>query len=215
MEPNKSDQHIHKRRRVYRIKYVLDAKRQSDDSELEDLVLCDEEDGWADDMKLISSSENEESDGHMAEKDQSKSSDDEPMRINQLLISLRREGNSYHLPIIADRSPHEYFSMFVTNYLLEMIVTEAMNYSMMKHGVAIKLNKDDTEQFIPVYYNMGLEKMPDVRCYWDTYLRYPPIADVMSRARFQQIQTCLHCANNELVTDAQKKDRVWKLGPWI
>ena len=84
--------------------------------------------------------------------------------------------------------------------MLEMIVTETM-YSMMKYGVAIKLNKDDIEQFISVYYNMGLVKMPDVRCYWDAYSRYPPVADVMSCARFQQIQTSLHFANNELVTE--------------
>ena len=35
-------------------------------------------------MELISSSENEESDEHMAEKDHSESSDDKPMRINVL-----------------------------------------------------------------------------------------------------------------------------------
>ena len=40
MEPNKSDQHIPKRWRVYRIEHVLDVIQQSDDS--------DEEDGWAD-----------------------------------------------------------------------------------------------------------------------------------------------------------------------
>ena len=97
--------------------------------------------------------------------------------------------------------------MFVTNDMLEMLVTETMNYSMMKHGVAITLNKDDIAQLISVYYNMGLVKMPDLRCYCDTYSRYPPVADVMSRARFQQIQTCLHFANNELVTDDQKKDK--------
>ena len=230
MEPNKSDQPIHKRQRDYKIEHVLDAIQQSDDSELEDLALSDEEDGWADDMEPISSSENEESDEHMAEEDQSKSSDDEPMRINvqdkpdAYDFEKRREfippANTEFVPpnmkpIVADRSPHEYFSMFVTNDMLEMIVTETMNYSMMKHGVAIKLNKDDIEQFISVYYNMGLVKMPDVRCYWDTCSRYPPVADVMSRARFQQIQTCLHFANNELVTDDQKKDRVWKLRPWI
>ena len=53
--------------------------------------------------------------------------------------------------------------MFVTDDMLEMIGTETMNYSMMKYGVAIKLNKDDIEQFIYVYYDMGLAKMPDVR----------------------------------------------------
>ena len=105
--------------------------------------------------------------------------------------------------------------MFVTNDMLEMIVIEPMNYSIMKHGVAIKLNKDDLEQFIFVYNNMGLVKMPDVHCYWDAYSRYPPVTDVMSRAKFQQIQTRLHFANNELVTDDQKKDRAWKHRPWI
>ena len=55
-----------------------------------------------------------------AKKDQYESSDDKPMRINvqdKLFITLRREGNSYHLlilppnitPIVADRSPHDYF----------------------------------------------------------------------------------------------------------
>ena len=86
--------------------------------------------------------------------------------------------------------------MFVTNDMLEMIVTETMNYSMIKYGVAIKLKKDDLEQFISVNYNMGLVKMPEVRCCWDTYSRCPPVADVMSRARFKQIQTYLHFANN-------------------
>ena len=152
MEPNKSDQPIHKRQRVYRIEHVLDAIQQSDDSELEDLALSDEEAGWADDMEPISSSENEESDEHMAEEDQSKSSDDEPMRINvqdkpdAYDFEKRREfippANTEFVPpnmkpIVADRSPHEYFSMFVTNDMLEMIVTETMNYSMMKHGVAM------------------------------------------------------------------------------
>ena len=62
---------------------------------------------------------------------------------------------------------------------------------------------------------MGLVKLPDVRYYWNTYLRYPPVADVRSRTRFQQIQTCLPFVNNELVTYDQKKDRVWKLRPLI
>ena len=62
MEPNKSDQHIHKRRGVYIIEHVLETIQQSDDNELGNLALSNEEDEWADDMELISSSENEESD---------------------------------------------------------------------------------------------------------------------------------------------------------
>ena len=158
---------------------MLDAIQQSDDSELEDLAFSDEEGGWADDMELISSSENKERDEHMAEEDQSESS--ESMRINvqdkpaAYHFEKRREfippANTEFVPpnitsIVADRSPHDSFSIFVTNAMVEMIVTETMNFSMMKHVVAIKLNKNDLEQFISVYYNTGLVIMPDVRCYW-------------------------------------------------
>ena len=73
-------------------------------------------------MELISSSENEESDEHMAENDHSESSDDKLMRIN-----VQDKAAAYHFerrrefippantesvppnikPIVADRSPHE------------------------------------------------------------------------------------------------------------
>ena len=73
-------------------------------------------------MELISSSENEEGDEHMAEKDQSVSSDDKPMRIivqdkpAAYHFEKRREfippANTEFVPqnitpIVADRSPHE------------------------------------------------------------------------------------------------------------
>ena len=89
---------------------------------MEDLTFSDEEDGWADAMELISSSENEESDEHMAEKDQSESSDDKPMRINvqdkpaayhfEKRMELIPPVNTEFLPpnitpIVAERSPHE------------------------------------------------------------------------------------------------------------
>ena len=73
-------------------------------------------------MERIFSTENEESDEHMAEKDQSESSDDKPMRIN-----VQDKPAVYHFekrwefippantefvppnitPIVAGRSPHE------------------------------------------------------------------------------------------------------------
>ena len=89
-----------------------------------DLALRDEEDGWADDMEPISSSEIEESDEHMAEEDKSESSDDEPMRINvqdkpaayqfekgkEFIPPANTEFVPPNIaPIVADRSPHEYF----------------------------------------------------------------------------------------------------------
>eukprot|EP00105_Crassostrea_gigas_P041980 XP_019926128.1 PREDICTED: piggyBac transposable element-derived protein 3-like [Crassostrea gigas] len=62
---------------------------------------------------------------------------------------------------------------------------------------------------------MGLVQMPRVRAYWETDSRYPPIADAISRNRFEKIATMIHCINNMSVTDDQKKDKLWKVRPWI
>ena len=63
--------------------------------------------------------------------------------------------------------------MCVTMTCSKFIVTETMNYNMMKYGVSIQLNKYDIEQFISVYYNMGLVKIPDVRCYFGHIFKIP------------------------------------------
>ena len=61
--------------------------------------------------------------------------------------------------------------------------------------------------------------MPDVRCYWDTYSRKSPVADVMMKSRKvstnSDMSTFYQQWTGNEVTDDQKKDRVWKLRPWI
>lgn len=68
---------------------------------------------------------------------------------------------------------------------------------------------------IGVYLRMGLVQMPRVRVYWETDSRFPPIADAISRNRFEKIATMIHFINNMSVTDDQKKDKLWKVRPWI
>ena len=46
---------------------------------------------------------------------------------------------------------------------------------------------------------MGINRLPEIRDYWsnDEYLPYSPIADRISRDRFEQITRYLHFADND------------------
>lgn len=66
-----------------------------------------------------------------------------------------------------------------------------------------------------VSLKMGLTQMSGVRMYWETDSQYTPISDVMSRNRFQSLLTSLHSVNNLTVSETQKKDKLWKLRPWL
>ena len=58
---------------------------------------------------------------------------------------------------------------------------------------------------------MGIIKMCNIEDYWNSSLHCAPIADKMSRNRFQTIHRILHFVDNNRVTDDDKLDRVWKL----
>ncbi len=62
---------------------------------------------------------------------------------------------------------------------------------------------------------MGLVQMPNARAYWEVDSKYPKVADVMSRDRFEKLLTLLHFQNNLSVSEDVKKDKMWKLSPWL
>ena len=62
---------------------------------------------------------------------------------------------------------------------------------------------------------MGLVDMSAFGTYWENEMKYPHIADQMSRYHFYIIRSSLHFVSNNLITDEQKEDRVWKLRQWI
>ena len=57
--------------------------------------------------------------------------------------------------------------------------------------------------------------MAGVRMYWETDTQYPPVSDVMARNRFQYLLISLYFVNNLTVSEMEKKDKLWKLRPWL
>ncbi|XP_014672516.1 PREDICTED: piggyBac transposable element-derived protein 3-like [Priapulus caudatus] len=114
-----------------------------------------------------------------------------------------------------DLSPYRYFKRFVNDDMFANLAMETNNYAHQKLGISLQTTAEKLETVTGMYFSMGLVKMPVVGGYWKTDTRYTPVADMMSRNRFQKITLYFHITNNLLATDAEKENRAWKLRPWL
>lgn len=112
-------------------------------------------------------------------------------------------------------TPYMYFKDFVTDEMLLEISEETNLYSMQKDGMSVNTNAQEIEQILGMYLHMGLVQMPNLRAYWEMETRYPAVCDVMSRGRFMNLLTQIHFQDNLNVSEEAKRDKVWKLRPWL
>lgn len=116
----------------------------------------------------------------------------------------------YELP-----SPLHFFKEFLSDDMLELVVTMTNLYSVEKNGKSADITVKEFQQVIGMFFRMGLAKMPGNRCYWETDARYEPVAGVMSRNRFQLILTVIHFVENNHVSEEERADKLWKIRPWL
>lgn len=114
-------------------------------------------------------------------------------------------------------TPLWYFNQFFTKDMLQLIVEKTNLYSAQKLGPdkSVKTNTKELELLLGMYLRMGLIQLRSVRMYWEADIRIPLIADVMSRNRFEILQRYLHFVDNESATEDMKKNKLWKLQPFI
>ena len=75
--------------------------------------------------------------------------------------------------------------------------TEQTNlYSVQRKGASINTTSQDIAQFIGFQMYMSIIDFPIYRMYWAHDTRYPPIADIMPRNRYQKLQEFLHVNDN-------------------
>ena len=96
------------------------------------------------------------------------------------------------------------FSLFFTDAIIGSIVRETNRYAgqVLAAKGSSKQWKTTAEE-VRAYFGfcilMGVCKLPELRDYWSTdpCLHYPPIADKISRDRFEEITRYLHFVTNE------------------
>ena len=112
-------------------------------------------------------------------------------------------------------TPLQYFQRFITQDMLKLIVEHSNIYSVQKHGKSANTNVKELEQVLGIYYKMGLVQMPSLKMYWANETRYPAVTDVVSRNRFQPLLSTIHFVDNQIISDEEKKNRLWKIQPFL
>ena len=107
-----------------------------------------------------------------------------------------------------------HFKQFVTDQMLEAVASETNRYSVEKTGQSINTSAKELQQVLGMYLLMGLTQMPSVRAFWETETYYAPVADIMSRNRFEKLVSVLHFQDNDASEDI-KRDKAWKVRPWL
>ena len=93
--------------------------------------------------------------------------------------------------------PHDplgIFSLFFDDQLVGMIVEETN-----RTNKQWSTNADEIRAYMGFMILMGINHLPEIRDYWSTdeLLRYSPIADRISRDRFEEITRYLHFVDSE------------------
>jgi hypothetical protein len=112
-------------------------------------------------------------------------------------------------------TPIDYFRQFFPNDLFQLIQTQTNLYALQNQST-FRTNTMEIEQFVGILLKMGIVGMPQRRMYWSKAMRFPPIADVMSRDRFELMCKYLHFNdNNDVVKEREsaRYDSYFKIRP--
>ena len=78
----------------------------------------------------------------------------------------------------------------------------------------VNCTEDELEQCIGMHIKMGVVMLPRYTMYWSNEMRYPPVADVMPRKRFEKLKRHLHFVDNARY-DESIGDKLFKMCPVI
>ena len=110
------------------------------------------------------------------------------------------------------KTPLEYFKLFWSDELIDLVVEQTNLYSTQKTGHSVNTNRDEIEQLLGMHIMMGIVQLPSYAMYWSQKMRYPPIADKMSLKRYEKLRRFLHFVDNATF-DQQTSGKLFKILP--
>ena len=91
-------------------------------------------------------------------------------------------GSLFSAPQSAEPEPPlKYFRDMVTNDMLDEMIVNTNLYSTQQMGKSVNTNRKEIEQFMGMFFRMGIVQMPGIRVYWEGDTSYRPVAEVMPR----------------------------------
>lgn len=117
-----------------------------------------------------------------------------------------------------EKTPLEYFKQFFSDTILYDIVYQTNLYSIQNTpNNPVKTDFAEMSKFIGINLLASVVHMPQYRMYWTQSTRFPPIADVMPRNRFEILKKNFHLNdNNEMKERSDPQyDRLFKIRPYL
>lgn len=114
-------------------------------------------------------------------------------------------------------TPYKYFKMFCDDNALQNICEQTNLYSTEKTGTSINTSVQEIEQFLGIHVMSGIVRVPSYKMYWQQSTRFAPIADTMSRNRFDKLRNFMHINDNSkmIPTDNANHDKLFKVRPFL
>jgi len=127
--------------------------------------------------------------------------------------------NSDLFDTLIDGTPFDFFSLFVDNEILSILVNETNRYGNNLCSLPLRpksrlkkwteVNIDEIKTFLGIVMWMGLTPQPSLASYWSkSYLYRSEIPKYMTRNRFEIILRTFHCSNN---AECPPNDRLFKI----
>ena len=109
--------------------------------------------------------------------------------------------------------PIQYLRDFFDIELLNSIVEQSNLYCTQNNpNRALKLDRNELEQFIGTVIYMSVLHLPHSRMYWSNACQLPHVADVMPRDRWEEIKHYIYFNDNMAPNN---NDRLFKIRPLI
>lgn len=111
----------------------------------------------------------------------------------------------------------EYFSTFFDNEMIDALRYQTNLYSTQINGNCISVTHEEMRKYLSILVISGIVRMPHFRMFWHSGTRFAPVADLMSRNRFEAIYQCLHMNDNleALPRGTDGYDRLFKVRPLL
>lgn len=111
-----------------------------------------------------------------------------------------------------DLSPLHYFERYIDELQFQKIAEFTNIYALQKNNVFKPTDSDEIKSLFGLHIAIGCLKFPQVRLFWNSSLRINLFHETMTRDRFFQLRTNLHCVNN-LEQPPTCNDRLYKVRP--
>ena len=112
-------------------------------------------------------------------------------------------------------TPLSFFNLFFDDVVINHIVEMTNLYAHRdKNKPTFSIDADEIRAFLAILLLSGYNPRPRTRMYWESnaFVHCSPLADIMTRKRFEEVMACFHLCDND---NLDRSDKMSKVRPFF